>query len=462
MIVYLFKFILCSGFLLLLYLLFLEKEKISRFNRFYLLFAILFSLAIPNISLENKLPTESLITEWQFASTEEVIKSSLAAEKNSNFVFMLVVIFYSLVSVFLLIRLMRIIYLLISRTRKYERIRYQNAILVLLPGEFAPHSFFHYIFLKKNEYRNGLVENEVFAHELTHIRQRHSFDILFIELLLCFFWINPVLWLYRKAIKLNHEFLADQGVISNHYNSKGYQYLLLKRSALPDTLSLASSLHFMITKKRLVMITKTTSFKSALLRQFLVVIVWFASIFLFAASTSAQIKPPSVVPQIKEVESTQKGVSQELLDEYANIVARNKPKGGNRYVLGEFSIDDHKRLETIFKQMSKEQQSKQEIFFTHAPPPFSRITPTSQQLNSWIDANKYGLWINNKRVKNNVLVNYKAFDFGHVFVSKLAKNATNYGKHYYQVDLMTNDFFEKYNAESVSDNRYYMGFRKFL
>jgi hypothetical protein len=90
------------------------------------------------------------------------------------------------------------------------------------------------------------------------------------------------------------------------------------------------------------MITKTTSFKSALLRQFLVVIVWVASIFLFAASTSAHIKPPSVVPQIKEVESSQKGVSQSYWMNMRNIVARNKPKGGNRYVYGEFSIDDYK------------------------------------------------------------------------------------------------------------------------
>jgi hypothetical protein len=304
------------------------------------------------------------------------------------------------------------------------------------------------------------MENEVFVHELTHVLQKHSFDILFIELLLCLFWINPILWLYRRAIKLNHEFLADEGVIRNHYNSKAYQYLLLKRSALPNTLSLASSLHFMLTKKRLVMITKITSRKSALLRQSLAAAVCLASIFLFAHNTTAQTKPPTVVPQIKEVESTQNGVSQELLKEYADIIERNKETEDNRYKYGRFSDQDRKRLETIFRQMSKEQQAKQSIIFRKAAPPLPRITPTTQELVSWTDSNKFGLWINEKRVENNVLANYKASDFSQVFVSKLSKNAMNYGKHYYQVDLMTNDYYEKYRAATLADKKYFMVFRK--
>jgi len=460
MIVYLFKFILCSGFLLLLYLIFLEKEKINRFNRFYLLFAIIFSLAVPNITIEKTILPETFLIEKQSAFTDETVVAPLTAVKKSNLLFVLVVISYSLVSVFLLFRFVRIIYVLISRARKHERIRHQNATLVLLPEGFAPHSFFHYIFLNKNDYKNARVENEVFVHELTHVRQKHSFDTVFIELLLCLFWINPILWLYRRSIKLNHEFLADQGVIRNHYNSKAYQYLLLTRSALPNTLSLTSSLHFMLTKKRLVMITKTTSRTSALLRQSFVIIVWVASIFLFAAKTTAQTKPPTVVPQLKEVESTQEGASQALMKEYAEIVARNKIIGGGRYVFGEFSVEEHKRLETIFKQMSKEQQSRQDIGFTKVPPPFPRNTITTQQLSAWTDANQYGLWINDKRVKNDVLIKHKPSDFSHVFVSKLMKNAINYGKHYYQVDLMTNEYYEKYRAEALSDNRYYMTIRK--
>ena len=62
----------------------------------------------------------------------------------------------------------------------------------------------------------------------------------------------------------------------------------------------------------------------------------------------------------------------------------------------------------------------------------------------------YGIWIDEKRVNNDVLKNYVNTDFAQVFVSKLMKNAINYGKHYYQVDLMTNDHYRDYKNEVTS------------
>ena len=63
----------------------------------------------------------------------------------------------------------------------------------------------------------------------------------------------------------------------------------------------------------------------------------------------------------------------------------------------------------------------------------------------------YGVWINGERVNNEVLNNYNNTDFAFVFSSKLEKNATNYGKHVYQVNLMTNDGYRKYYNEKISD-----------
>ena len=72
--------------------------------------------------------------------------------------------------------------------------------------------------------------------------------------------------------------------------------------------------------------------------------------------------------------------------------------------------------------------------------------PSQSQLDEWLDSDKYGVWIDVKRVSNEELRNYKPSYFGEYFVSKLHKNATNYGKHYYQVNLTSRDSFEAYRA----------------
>ena len=72
----------------------------------------------------------------------------------------------------------------------------------------------------------------------------------------------------------------------------------------------------------------------------------------------------------------------------------------------------------------------------------------------------YGVWIDGKRINNAALDNYTNTDFGSLFVSKLEKNAKNYGKHYYQVNLMTNDYYAAYYKKAIVDrHKYYMNFR---
>jgi len=110
--------------------------------------------------------------------------------------------------------------------------------------------------------------------------------------------------------------------------------------------------------------------------------------------------------------------------------------------------------------MSKEQQSKQIVTFIPGPPPFSKVVPTKGQIESWKNSKLYGVWINDKRVSNTELNNYQNSDFAHVFVSKLGKNCINYGKHYYQIDLMTINHYENYYKQLMSNKKkYYLTIR---
>jgi hypothetical protein len=331
----------------------------------------------------------------------------------------------------------------------------------LIKEKLAPHTFLYYVFLNKEDYNHGSIEKEILNHELTHVKQKHTIDILLLELLLIVVWFNPFLYLYKKAIQLNHEFLADESVVTSLQDPSRYQLLLLSKANEPNSLSLTSKFNFLITKKRLIMMTKTRSHTRAILKQAAVMLLIAVIAFSFSTRTVAQERPkPANVD--KQTESTMEGVSQQLLDEYASIVTKYRSKdsiGNKRRIMKKFSQDDRDRLETIFKQMSKEQQDEQFVVFMQRLAPLKKVIPTSEELKLWQNAKVYGVWINDKRVSNGQLGKYANTDFSQVFVSKLSKNAINYGKHYFQVDLMTNDHYERYYQRTVSDKSYYMGFR---
>ena len=92
-----------------------------------------------------------------------------------------------------------------------------------------------------------------------HITQYHSVDIIFLELIRIFYWFNPVYLLYDRAIRINHEYLADHGVIHDDYDIKSYSDKLLSFIIRRSNIPLASGSNHSFTKKRLLMLTKTKS-----------------------------------------------------------------------------------------------------------------------------------------------------------------------------------------------------------
>lgn len=139
---------------------------------------------------------------------------------------------------------------------------------VLLEKETLPFVFLNYFFINKEVFQSNQVEKEIYIHELTHIKQKHSLDILFVELLKIIFWFNPIIWIYKKAIQLNHEYLADQAVNNIFKNKTAYQFLLLSKiSHKSESFNLSSTFNYSITKKRLQMMAEQTQqAKSILLK----------------------------------------------------------------------------------------------------------------------------------------------------------------------------------------------------
>jgi TonB family protein len=288
---YILKTILCSAILLLFYYLVLQREKIYRFNRFYLLLSIVFAFIVPLVTIKIRQSAIEIpeivyqqIIDFQRAISQQAIPTVKENITPTNYL----LIIYLAVTIFLLSRFLINIYILSKKIKNNGFVPYNGAKLVLTADEHVPHSFLNYIFINKEDFEQGKIEKEIFSHELAHIRQRHSLDILFIELITLFAWINPFLYFYRRAVQLNHEFLADKSVVNALTSPRIYQLLLLDKARQPRVLVLSSSFNYLQTKKRIIMMTRETSHRTALVKQIALIPVIAAAVLFFSTKVIAR------------------------------------------------------------------------------------------------------------------------------------------------------------------------------
>ena len=153
----------------------------------------------------------------------------------------------------------------------------------------------------------------------------------------------------------------------------------------------------------------------------------------------------------ESVGSTKEGASQKLMYEYSNIVSKYGDSGEQWWTKFEKNISakDRNRLEQIFKKMNADQQAKQRVAFIKPPQPLKKIIPSEKEFKSWKNGNVYGVWIDEKKIKNSILDKHNNTDFEHVIVSKLYGAAKQNKKYSYQVNLMTKEYCHEYNDSTA-------------
>lgn len=437
MIVFVIKFTLCLTLFLGIYHLFLEREKMHTFNRFYLILSLCLALSVPFIELENASKT-TIVTAFIPLGEEITYMDTPPAEVQirnffpSSFLFI-----YGLGILAFSIRFCKNLLTMRATIRRHELVKYKNATLVLLSEKVLPHSFLGYIFLNKESYRQGRIKKELLAHELAHVEQKHSWDILFIEFLGIIFWYLPLIYLYKRAIKLNHEFLADEAVISSYQNISFYQQMLLNMLSTNNSSSLASQINYSLTKKRFAMMTKNTSPFRALVKKAAIAPLFIMIVLILGTKTRAQ-EPAEAIKKGTQTKRERAQDLDSLLEAKDNFYKHSGGTFGFKYKNGQLIHKKYVDLTAL---------EKQRLPMPPAAP--VKKTPTQKLLNEWLDKDKYGVWIDGKRVENSRLKNYKADNFGNYAVSRLARNAKNYGKHVYQLDLMTLETFEDFRKEWI-------------
>ena len=275
MLIYILKSAACLAILLTFYKLFMENESMHTLKRFYLLGALALALAIPFVTFVEyiEIPLPATITTAKAIEIPAVM--SLPQEQTPiDYLPLVLSSIYVLGALLYAFKFARNLVFIIQRIRKNPWYRVDRIYNVLLSESVVPHTFLSYIFLNKQKYEARQIPQEVLLHEETHAKQKHSWDVLFIEFLQIIFWFNPLIFIFKKAIKLNHEFLADQAVLQNNRDPVKYQHILLNYSSPnnqspPVAIGMANAINYSSIKKRFTVMKKQTSKKGVLLRSLL-------------------------------------------------------------------------------------------------------------------------------------------------------------------------------------------------
>jgi len=166
-----------------------------------------------------------------------------------------VLIVYSVVTCVLLLRfLWQLVSIILLRNNSQSSYICDTEVYLLTNDE-GPFSFFDWIFINPERHKSDEIE-EIMMHELTHCQQLHSIDIIFSELFCIIFWFNPFVWLLKREVRLNLEYLADNSVLANGKDNKEYQYHLLGLTYRKNVATITNNFNVLPIKKRIKMMNK--------------------------------------------------------------------------------------------------------------------------------------------------------------------------------------------------------------
>ncbi|WP_082422437.1 M56 family metallopeptidase [Aquimarina longa] len=304
MIVYILKSSLCLLLLWGFYTLFLEREQMHHFKRFYLLFSLVFAYTIPLITITYTTDATISSDEFQHPITYVTQTDRIQPEEASiNYILILLWTVYGIGVLVFAIRFIKNISNLIKKVRRNENLKEPSHINVLLSNTIIPHTFLKYIFVPKKEFQKKVIPQEVLLHEKTHVQQKHTLDILLVEVLQILFWFNPLWFLIKKSIRLNHEFLADQKVLKQQFSIPHYMNILVNYPSSTHQTVLTSPINYSLTKKRILMMSQQFSRTRAAARLLLLLPILLGCMLLFNNKIIAQQKNPQYTEPVTQTDS---------------------------------------------------------------------------------------------------------------------------------------------------------------
>lgn len=287
-----------------------KKSTDIRSRRFFLMISLVISLILPfnTISIDvNLLPQKKENTNtptnkkmFLLNQPESVSKNILSemplANKKTNWGQIISIIYLS-VSLGIMFRILFQLTSVLLCYIKNKRIEYKGYSLVINNSYKGSFAFINTIFINQSIVSDEDME-KIIAHELIHIKQFHFFDLLLSNLTSILLWFNPIVWLIKKEILQNHEYLADKGVIDAGVDKLSYQALLVNHIAESKLINLTSSFSNSLIKKRIKMMSNTKEYNTRNIFKLILIIPFFIILF-FAVSCVNEKSISQSIPAIE-------------------------------------------------------------------------------------------------------------------------------------------------------------------
>ncbi len=269
--VYILKSSVCLVVFYLFYRLLLSRETFHRFNRVALLSILLLSCLLPLVEVTVEEQTEvhqTMMTLEQWLMLADMMNTADATDLQVEevtvtwiqvalLVYLAGILLFALRNGYSLLKLGG----LLKSGRKENLSKYidegEKVTLIVHDRDIAPFSWMKYIVISEKDLdENG---REILIHELAHIQNRHSWDLLVADICIFFQWFNPASWLLKQELQNIHEYEADETVIEKGVDAKQYQLLLIKKAVGTRLYSMANSFNHSKLKKRITMMLKAVA-----------------------------------------------------------------------------------------------------------------------------------------------------------------------------------------------------------
>jgi len=299
LLIYLVKTIIVAGIFWVYYHFALRNNRFHYYNRFYLLLAMAASLIIPLFqfnwfTIENPNLNEAIVQ-----MPIQYLTNTSTFEPGFSWMDWLVLIFVSITVgiVVLVLNQIRIIY---SVKRKSQFKVLDEYHFIQTDEENAPFSFLNNLFWKKSIALDTEYGQKIFTHEITHIKQKHTWDRLFCQLVTAMVWINPFYWLIQKELQTIHEFIADEAAVGEAGVAE-FAKMLLQTHYDTHFFNPIHTFFYSSIKRRLFMLTTSSQTKFSYARRIMVLPLMIMAIGIFSFKVHAKERISEKVTELSDL-----------------------------------------------------------------------------------------------------------------------------------------------------------------
>lgn len=328
---------------------FLKKETFFTANRWFLIIGIIGAIVFPFVEIPIEIISEpTLISEPSFIIDETLPQQNTqtAIETPLDWTYLISVTYGLGILVFLIQFLLQFgsLVLLLLKNPKNEQGIYTY---VIIKNKVAPFSFFKWIFYNPESYSDEELKL-MLNHEKVHAKQLHSIDLIITQLACVVFWANPLIWLYRKEVRQNLEYIADQNTQDQTKAQKEYQLLLLKTSVANHHISLSTPFYNSLIKERIIMLNKSRSNQKKQWR-FVLIVPLLAGLLMSMNTKTVYVEAQQEVDTITNTISFI--VHKNTTDQELKAMSKSVKEQGGSLKFSQLKRNDANELTSIFVKL---------------------------------------------------------------------------------------------------------------